>query len=148
MKTLLATAAVLATIASANAADIYTNNNPSCQSNCTCSTTIAPPPALPPISPLPVEIGPPPPLGWIYGRYVDCPDGHPGHGCFINVRADGANVRRVPNGPVFLSLINGVPLVLFEWEGSWVHVGVRCNLRPTGLRSDTAHGVSLQTCQE
>jgi hypothetical protein len=83
----------------------------------------------------------PPPLGWVYGRYVDCGP----HGCVVSVMADGANVRYDPNGPVFLSLTNGVPVVIVQWRGPWVLVTLECNLVPTGLWSDTA-GVPLDTC--
>jgi hypothetical protein len=83
----------------------------------------------------------PPPLGWVYGRYIDCGP----HGCVVSVRADGTNVRNFPNGPVFLSLTNGVPVVIVQWRGPWVLVTVECNLVPTGLWSDTA-GVPLDTC--
>jgi hypothetical protein len=84
---------------------------------------------------------PPPALGWVYGRYVRCDYS----GCSVSVRADGANVRSFPNGQVFLSLTNGVPLIVLQRSGQWALVAVTCNLVPTGLWSDTA-GVPLDTC--
>jgi len=121
---------------------------PSCQQYCNYDkhdnfggSTIPLPPV---VVPLPVEPPPPPtPLGWVYGRYVACePDGSR---CLTNVDADGVNVRRSPNGPVFLSLTNNVPLFVLQQNGAWILVAVPCNLVPTGVWSDTAR-VPLHTC--
>jgi hypothetical protein len=69
--------------------------------------------------------GTPPPLGWVYSKYVDCPDGHPGHGCYI-VRTDNTvNVRQHPNGPILSSLGKGARVIPLDWNGSWVLVTVR-----------------------
>jgi hypothetical protein len=79
-------------------------------------------------------VGPP-------ARYVDCENS----GCFVRVPADGANVRRHPNGQAFLALVNGTPLVVLQWQERWALVAAACNLVPTGLWSDT-QGVPLDTC--
>ena len=52
-----------------------------------------------------------------------------------------------PNGYAFMALVNHVPVVALDWSDSWTLIGVPCDLRATGLRSDTMHGVSLQTCR-
>jgi hypothetical protein len=69
--------------------------------------------------------GTPPPLGWVYSKYVDCPDGHPGHGCYIVRTDDTANVRQHPNGPILSSLGKGTRVIPLDWNGSWVLVAVR-----------------------
>jgi hypothetical protein len=78
--------------------------------------------------------GPPRPLGWVYSKYVDCPDGHPGHGCFI-VRVDAANVRQYPNGPILLSLGRGTRVAPWEYadHDRWVLVAVREGEEPLGF---------------
>ena len=151
MRTLLATAAVLASLTAANAAgDVWTNNNPACQHDCQSSTTITPPVLsaptgpvilIPPVVPVPTVA----PLGWISSNFVECHD-HENY-CQVSVRADGANIRRTPNGYAFMALVNHVPVVALDWSDSWTLIGVPCDLRATGLRSDTMHGVSLQTCR-
>lgn len=81
------------------------------------------------------------PLGWVYGRYVHCMVSE----CYISVDAAGANVRRGPNGPAFLALVNGTPLVVLGQQGQWLLVASACNLVPTRAWSDT-HGVPLGMC--
>lgn len=149
-KLLLGCAAVLLTTA-AYATDI----NPNCQTNCNSTlqnhqeqnTTVVAPPATIPI-PVPVPLPSlqltAPALGWVYTGYMHCtaPD------CstmYVNVRANGVNVRRTPNGQPFLALVNGVPLIALQWSGRWALVGATCNLVPTGVWSDTA-GVQLHAC--
>ena len=110
----------------------------------TAANADGPPPLPYPPPPVAVVAPPPPPippLGWVYSRYVDCGP----YGCVVGVWADGVNVRTYPNGHVFLSLTNGVPLVVLQWRGPWALIAVPCNLGPTGLWSDTA-GVPLNTC--
>lgn len=83
-------------------------------------------------------------LGWVYTGYVTCAD----YGCnslLVHVPADGVNVRTFPDGPVSGSLVNGTPLVVLERDGKWFHVAAACDLRPTGVWSDT-HGVPLSRC--
>jgi hypothetical protein len=46
-----------------------------------------------------------------------------------------------------MALVNRVPVVALDWSDNWTLIGVPCDLRATGLRSDTAYGVSLQTCR-
>jgi hypothetical protein len=147
MRTLLTTAAVFVTLNAANAAgDVWTNNNPACQHDCQSSTVITPAPLPAPTGPviqIPTVITPAP-LGWISSNFVECRD-HENY-CYVSVRADGANIRRSPGGYVFMALVNRVPVVALDWSGNWTQIGVPCDLHPTGLRSDTMHGVSLKTC--
>jgi hypothetical protein len=60
--------------------------------------------------------------------------------CYISVPAAGANVRTLSNGNAFLALVNGVPLVVLQQSGKWLLVATDCDLKPTGVWSDT-HGV-------
>jgi hypothetical protein len=78
--------------------------------------------------------GPPLPLGWVYSKYVDCPDGHPGHGCYIKVRTgNDANVRQYPNGPVLLSLAPGTRVRYYNYKDHWVQVAVEWGEEPPGF---------------
>jgi hypothetical protein len=95
-----------------------------------------------PMKPTPAPL-PPAPLGWISARFIDCAN----WGCFVRVSADGANVRKHPNGDAVLALVNGTPLLVSQWQGNWALVTATCNLVPTGLWSDT-HRVPLTTCQK
>jgi hypothetical protein len=138
MRTLLTTAAVFVTLNAANAAgDVWTNNNPACQHDCQSSTTITPPVPAPtgPVIQIPNVIVPTvvAPLGWVYTRFVTCNVNN----CYIDVAADGANIRRAPNGYSFMALVNDVPVVVLQQSGKWSQIGVPCDLHPTGLRSDT-----------
>src|SRR5262245_23560964 len=87
---------------------------------------------------------PPTPLGWVYGPYTSCTEPR----CatvFVNVAADGLNVRTAPNGYPTLSLVNGTPLTPLQREGNWLLVAPACDLTPTWAWSWTA-GVSLLRC--
>jgi hypothetical protein len=141
-KTMLGAVALAALALPANAADIYTNINPMCQVNCQGSNTVTAPttPSVdrPPMVVLPTA------LGWVSDRFVHCTTRG---GCYINVRADGANIRKDPGGYIFMALVNGVPLVVLDQSEGWTLIAASCDLGPTGLRSDTAHGVSLQACR-
>jgi hypothetical protein len=94
---------------------------------------VPPPPVAPPAAP--------PPMGWVYLPFTA-----PGQGAiFVNVPADGLNVRTVPNGPVIASLANGVPVIPLQHQGNWVLVAPGCALAPTYTWSVTA-GVPLSVC--
>jgi hypothetical protein len=119
---------------------------------------VAPTFCTPGFGPCPVVLGPPlpwappplayapaapqPSLGWVYGPYLVCGHDAP---CVVNVDAAGLNVRTVPNGPVFTSLANGVPVVPQGQADKWVLVTPMCPLAPTYAWSVTA-GVPLMTC--
>ena len=81
-------------------------------------------------------------LGWIYAQYLSCDPSDPGGYCSTSVDADGVNVWQFPNGPITSALVNGVPVVIVEQQGSWVRVNALCQLYNTGVWSDTA-GVPL-----
>jgi hypothetical protein len=85
----------------------------------------------------------PPPIGWVYRPYTIC--GWPFDGCFVNVQADGLNVRVAPNGPPVMSLVNGTPLVPLQKQGDWLLVAPACDLTPTWAWSWNA-GVPLNRC--
>jgi hypothetical protein len=104
----------------------------------------APPLAYaPPDQPLPAP--PPPPLGWVFGRYTACiePDCR---SVIVSVGADGLNVRMAPNGPIVLALANGVPVVPLQRQGDWLLVTAACPLVPTFTWSITAGGIPLSIC--
>jgi len=86
----------------------------------------------------------PPPLGWVFGPYTACGDPTCGT-LFVNVPADGLNVRIAPAGPPTTSLVNGTPLIPLQRAGDWVLVAPACSLTPTWAWSWTA-GVSLLRC--
>ncbi|SRR6266566_741329 len=148
---------VWATVAHADGADVPYQSippvNPQCQQYCSYQDDhsyhgVMPPNTviLPPVvveQPPPPPPPPPSPLGWVYGRYVACE--RDGARCLTSVDADGVNVRRSPNGPVFLSLTNNIPLFVLQQNGAWVLIAVPCELVPTGVWSDTAR-VPLHTC--
>jgi hypothetical protein len=97
--------------------------------------------ALPPPVAAPPVNAAPPPMGWVYLPFTA-----PGPGAiFVNVPADGLNVRTVPNGPVIASLANGVPVIPLQRDGNWVLVAPGCALAPTYTWSITA-GVPLSVC--
>lgn len=94
----------------------------------------------------PLEAPPPapPPLGWVFAPYTTCADPR----CatvYVNVGADGLNVRQSPNGYVFLSLVNGTPLFVLQQQENWLLVAPACDLTPTWRWSWTA-GVPLARC--
>ncbi len=142
-KFLLSLTLLLGTTAAVYATDII--QNPACQHNCASKNaiTIGTPPPIEEDHPI-IEAPVAPPLGWVSARFVDCYGG----GCYISVRppVGGVNVRHTPGGMVFLSLTNGVPVIILNQVGNWFLIAVACNLGPTGLWSDTA-GVPLDTCQ-
>jgi hypothetical protein len=134
MKTLLlATAALIAVSVAAHAAD----------------EDIPPaPPSSPPMAgPPPPMAGPspPPPLGWVYTQFTSCPEPRNCPVVFINVAADGLNVRAAPDGPPVMSLVNGTPLFVLQRVGSWTLVAPACDLTPTFAWSWTAN-VPLNRC--
>jgi hypothetical protein len=110
----------------------------------------APEAPLPPPGPVAVAPEPlpaPPPLGWVYGPYLNClppaPNAPPT--CLVQVSADGLNVRAAPQGPPTMALVNGTPLVLLDRASDWWLVSSACSLTPTFLWSWTAN-VPLMRC--
>jgi hypothetical protein len=85
----------------------------------------------------------PPPIGWVYEPYTIC--GWPFDGCFVNVQADGLNVRTTPDGYPVMSLVNGTPLIPLQKQGDWLLVAPACDLTPTWAWSWNA-GVPLNRC--
>jgi hypothetical protein len=101
---------------------------------------IIPPVIIPPVVNPPIALPPPPPaLGWVFARYVNC-NGH----CYISVYADGANIRHNPNGRVILALVNDTPVVVYQRSGSWLLIAPLCNLGP--VTWSDSHGVPLDAC--
>jgi len=100
------------------------------------------PPDLPK-PPVRVTVAPPyqgpPPIGWVYAPYIQCPDKPGLYGLLglycplvvVTVPAAGLNVRTVPNGPPTIALVNGTPLYPVRQEGPWLLVAPACDLTPT-----------------
>jgi hypothetical protein len=98
----------------------------------------------PPLAPLPPPLEPPP-VGWVYGPYLNCAPPADVPLCFVTVDASGLNVRTTPNGQPVMALTNGTPVILQGQERDWFLVGVGCNLVPTWAWSVNA-GVTLMRC--
>jgi hypothetical protein len=103
--------------------------------------------AAPPLAYAPPAPPPPPqPLGWVWGRYTACiePDCR---SVIVSAGADGLNVRVAPNGPIALTLANGMPIIPLQRQGDWLLVAPACPLVPTFTASITAGGIPLSVCQ-
>jgi len=95
----------------------------------------------------------PPPIGWVYAPYIQCPDKPGLYGLLglycplvvVTVPAAGLNIRTVPNGPAVMALVNGTPLYPVRQEGPWLLIAPACDLTPTWAWSWNA-GVPLNRC--
>jgi hypothetical protein len=85
---------------------------------------------------------PPEPIGWVYSRYLFCPELYTCPVPIVGVAADGLNVRIAPDGPPIVALVNGTPLLPLDRVGAWTLVAPACDLVPTFAWSWTA-GVPL-----
>jgi hypothetical protein len=84
--------------------------------------------------------------GWVFTQYTVCNATRFCTVVYVSVGADGLNVRPAgPDGPAFMALVNGTPLVVLDRQGSWTLVAPACDLGQTGAWSWTA-GVPLIRC--